>query len=127
MWKLQLYKDEYLVTLKQVFTDVNGLWTGRSEVTQIAKQWQGLGSDVCVDILQKLTTDLLRCKLSNDPQTLFFTVQASWLKKTCKKLSKTRLLELIDELIYAKKILLTTVDDLLVLEKLANRFKNLPL
>ena len=124
---ISLFKEDYATSLKTVFTDVNGLWTQKSEVIEVAKGWQTLNSHVSVDILQKLTTDLLRCKLSNDPQTLFFTVQASWLKKTCKKLSKTRLLELIDELIYAKKILLTTVDDLLVLEKLANRFKNLPL
>ena len=124
---LKLYQDEYLTTLKQVFTDVNGLWTGRSELTQVAKQWQGLGSDVCLDILQKLTTDLLRSQLSEQPATLFFPVQASWLKSTSAKLSKTRLLSVIDELIYAKKMLATTVDQLLVLETLANHFKKLPI
>ncbi len=124
---LQLFHDEYLLTLKQVFTDVNGLWTGRSEVTQVAKQWQGLGSYVCVDILQKLTTDFLRCQLTTQPKTLFFPVQASWLQSTSVKLSKTRLLSVIDELIYAKKMLATTVDELLVLESLTSHFKKLPI
>ena len=123
---LSLYRDDYLASLKTVFTDVNGLWTGRAEVTQAAKQWQTLGSTVCVDILQKLTTDLLRCILSKQPQTLFFPVQATWLQATSAKLSKARLLSVIDELIYAKKMLATTVDELLVLETLASHFKKLP-
>ena len=123
---LELYQTGFIDSLKSVFTDVNGLWTGRSEVTQVAKQWQGLGGGVCVDVLQKLTTDLLRCQLSQEPQTLFFPVQASWLQSTSAKLSKTRLLSVIDELIYAKKMLATTVDELLVLESLASHVKKLP-
>jgi len=124
---LELYKSGFNDSLKSVFTDVNGLWTGRSEVTSVAKQWQTQGGLLCVDILQKLTTDLLRCTLSKEPQTLFFPVQASWLQSTSLKLSKARLLSVIDELIYAKKMLATTVDELLVLETLASNFKKLPI
>jgi len=122
-----LYVDGYLASLKSVFTDVNGLWTQRSEVTKVAKQWQDLGSLTSIDILQKLATDLLRCQLSDAPSTVFFPVQLSWLQSTSKKLSKARLLDLIDELNYAKKMLATTVDALLVLESVSNKVKKLPL
>ena len=122
-----LYQEGYLSSLKSVFTDVNGLWTQRAEVTKVAKQWQELGGQTCVDILQKLTTDLLRCQLTENPKTFFFPVQASWLKSTSHKLSRERLLEIIDELIYAKKMLATTVDELLVLETVSSKVKSLPL
>jgi len=122
-----LYQEGYLASLKSVFTDVNGLWTQRSEVTKVAKKWQELGSQTCIDILQKLTTDLLRCQLSSEPKTFFFPVQASWLKTTSQKLSRERLTDVIDELIYAKKMLATTVDELLVLETVSSKVKRLPL
>ncbi len=123
---IKLYKTDYLGSLKSVFTDVNGLWMRRSEVTQVAKSWQGLGGLKVVDILQKLTTDLLRCRLTQSPQNVFFPVQISWVQSSSAKLSKTKLLAAIDELNYAKRMLATTVDELLVLETVCNKMKNLP-
>lgn len=122
-----LFQEDYLASLKSVFTDVNGLWTGRAEVTQVAKKWQDLGATVSVDILQKLTTDLLRCQLTKSPKNVFFPVQLSWMQSTSNKLSRSRLLDVIDELIYAKKMLATTVDELLVLETVSTKVKSLPL
>jgi len=123
---LTLYKNDYLASLKDVFTDVNGLWTRRAEVTQVAKNWQEIGGLRSVDILQKLSTDLLRCCLSDDPQSVFFPVQKKWVKSVSAKISKQRLLELIDELIYARRMLATTVDELLVLETISSKFRALP-
>ena len=123
----KLYQDGYLASLKTVFTDVNSLWTQRSEVTKVAKSWQDLGGAVSIDILQKMTTDLLRSQLSEQPQTVFFPVQSTWIKTTSSKLSTKKLIGVIDELNYAKRMLSTTVDELLVLETVSSKVKNLPL
>jgi len=100
----KLYEEGYLTSLKSVFTDVNSLWTQRSEATKVAKNWQDLGSSTSIDILQKMTTDLLRCQLSDEPSIVFFPVQLSWLKTTS-----------------------ATVDELLVLETVSSKVKSLPL
>lgn len=121
-----LFDSDYLGSLKSVFTDVNGLWMRRSEVTQVAKTWQTIGGLKVVDILQKLTTDLLRCGLMQTPQNVFFPVQLSWVQSSSGKLSIAKLLQAIDELSYAKRMLATTVDELLVLETVCNKMKNLP-
>jgi len=123
----RLYQENYLTSLKAIFTDVNGLWTQRAEVTKVAKQWQELSSATVIDILQKMMTDLLRCQLSDKPVTVFFPVQLSWLQTTSAKLSRERLLDVIDALNYAKQMLATTVDELLVLETVSNKVKGLPL
>jgi len=123
---LTLYQNAYLESLKSVFTDVNNLWTRRAEATQAAKNWQTIGGLESIDILQKLSTDLLRCSLSEDPQTVFFPVQKSWVQSVAGKLSLERLHLLIDELIYAKKMLATTVDELLVLETVSVKVQTLP-
>jgi len=123
---LTLYQNAYLESLKSVFTDVNNLWTRRAEATQAAKNWQTIGGLESIDILQKLSTDLLRCSLSEDPQTVFFPVQKSWIQSVAGKLSLERLHLLIDELIYAKKMLATTVDELLVLETVSVKVQTLP-
>ena len=123
---IRLFEDDYLGALKTVFTDVNNLWMRRAEVTQVAKNWQLLGTSKSVDILQKLATDLLRSSLSEHPQSVFFPVQRSWVKSVSAKLSKVKIMALHDELIYAKKMLSTTVDELLVLETLSNNISKLP-
>ena len=123
----KLYQEGYLASLKTVFTDVNGLWTRRSEVTKVAKSWQDLGSTVSIDILQKMMTDLLRSQLSEQPEAVFFPVQSNWIKTTSSKLSTKKLIGVIDELNYAKRMLSTTVDELLVLETVSSKVKNLPL
>ncbi|RBP48411.1 hypothetical protein [Arenicella xantha] len=123
---IELFEGGYLESLKAVFSDVNSLWMRRAEVTTVAKSWQQLGALKVLEILQKLATDLVRTRLSDDPGTLFFPVQQSWVAASSAKLSKTNLLELIDELNYAKRMLATTVDELLVLETLSNKFRELP-
>ena len=98
----------------------------RAEVTQVAKNWQDIGGTTVLDILQKLATDLLRNMLSDTPKSVFFPVQQPWFKSSSAKLSRSRLLLFIDELIYAKRMLATTVDQLLVLETLSNKVRQLP-
>ena len=124
---LQMYENDYLSALKSVFTDVNNLWTQRTEATQVAKSWQDVGSLKSIDILQKLSTDILRCTLSENPSSVFFPVQKSWVQSVAPKLSITKLLDAIDELIYAKRLLSTTVDELLVLETVSIKFSRLPI
>jgi DNA polymerase-3 subunit delta' len=123
---IRLFNDDYLGALKTVFTDVNNLWMSRAEVTQVAKNWQSLGSAKAVDILQKLATDLLRSSLSESPESVFFPVQKSWVSSVSAKLSRAKIVLLHDELNYAKRMLATTVDELLVLETLSNNFSKLP-
>jgi len=123
---IQLFENDYLGALKIVFTDVNGLWMRKSEVTQVAKNWQGIGGIEAVTILQKLASDLLKMHLTENPSSVFFPVQKAWVASSSRKLSKARLLGLIDELNYAKKMLATTVDELLVLESVSNKIRVLP-
>jgi len=123
---LQLYQDGYIESLKAVFTDVNNLWSNRTDSVQVAKHWQSLGALSSVEILQKLTTDLLRSSLSDKPKVVFFPVQQSWIKSVSSKLSQQKLLAVVDDLNYAKKMLSTTVDELLVLETISNKLRQLP-
>ena len=127
---LALYKSGYVDVLKAIFTDVNGLWSNKLDPVQAAKNWQKVGSSVVIDVLQKLNTDLIRTYLGGVDQlpskTVFFPVQQSWIKSVSAKLSKDRLVGMVDELIYAKNMLKTTVDELLILETISNKFRQLP-
>ena len=123
---IRLFEEDYLGALKSVFTDVNNLWMRKAEVTQVAKNWHDLGSSKSVDILQKLATDLLRCSLTESPKSVFFPVQQSWVSSVSAKFSNAKITALHDELNYAKRMLATTVDELLVLETLSNKFSKLP-
>ena len=123
---IDYFNQHYLESLKAIFTDVNSLWAGSGEATQIAKNWQDIGAQHSIDVLQKLTTDLLRCQLSDNPPTVYFPVQKSWIQSRTAKFSLARLLQAIDELNYAKKMLATTVDELLVLETVSIKMQSLP-
>ena len=68
----KLYKEGYIESLKSVFTDVNGLWNQRREPVQVAKNWQQIGALTSVDILQKLSADLLKNSLSDNPKKRIF-------------------------------------------------------
>jgi len=121
-----LYKSGYIESLKSVFTDVNGLWNQRREAVEVAKNWQTIGGLKCLDILQKLSVDLLRFNLSNSPKSVYFPVQSSWVSSVSAKISLIKLHETIDLLAESKKLLSTSVDELLVLETLSVKFTDLP-
>ena len=123
---ISLYQSGYIDVLKSVFTDVNNLWTQRTDATQTAKNWMGQSGLTVVDILQKLCADILKFKLSDSPNHVFFPVQRSWIAKIANKLDKQNLLALIDELNTAKSLLSTTVDELLVLESISVKVSRLP-
>lgn len=124
---IELFKSGYLVSLKSVLTDVNHLWMRRIDITSAAKKWQTLGASISLDILYKLATDLLRCQLSENPRDIFFPVQRTWVSSSSKKVSREQLIRLIDELNYSRTMLATTVDELLVLETIAERTYSLPI
>ncbi len=131
---VELYKHNYVDSLKSIFTDVNGLWSSKLDPVQAAKNWQKIGGVLAVEVLQKLSTDLIRNSLNDSLnskvelpiQSVFFPVQQSWIKSVSAKLSKQRLLDMVDELNYAKSMLKTTVDELLVLETISNQVRKLP-
>ncbi len=122
---IDYFQSDYIGTLKSVFTDVNNLWSRRSGAVQVAKNWHSVGGLQCVEILQKLTADLIRSSLSESPKVLFFPKQQPWVQSSSAKLSRTGLVSMIDELGEAKKLLSTTVDELLVLETVSNKFRQL--
>ncbi len=124
---LRLFNEDYLGAIKTVFTDVNNLWMRRAEVTGVAKNWNDLGASKALDIVQKLATDLLRNSLSEHPKTVFFPVQQSWVSSVSEKFSNDKITALVDETNYAKRMLATTVDSLLVLETVANKVAKLPI
>ena len=123
---LNLFKENFKDDLKTVFTDVNGLWNNRTNVIDSAKHWQQMGGVKAIDILQKLTADLIRHKHMETPKKVFFPVQQSWVQASSAKLDQQRLFDAMDALIYAKKMLATTVDELLVLETVSNKLRLLP-
>lgn len=126
---IELYKQNYSDALKMVFTDLNSLWSQKTGPVQTAKNWQGIGALASVEILQKLLADLLRNSLTNaelPEEFVFFPVQQSWLKSVSQKLRRQGLVDMIDELNYAKRMLSTTVDELLVLETVSNQLRKLP-
>jgi DNA polymerase-3 subunit delta' len=123
---LRLFRQDYVASLKSVFNDVNGLWNQRRLPLDVAKNWQQLGGQESVQILQKLCTDLLRSRLSKEPHQVFFPVQQTWVQSVAPKLSDDQLLVTLDELAQAKRLLDTTVDELLVLESLSNHVRQLP-
>jgi len=123
---LRLFEEGYITALKGVFTDVNGLWNRGREPVQVAKNFQQIGALRVVEILQKLATDLMRFSVSDAPKTVFFPVQETWVKSVSKKVSLTKLMDLLDQLVYAKKMLGTTVDELLVLETVSIKLYDLP-
>lgn len=123
---IELFESQHIDLLKQVFKDVNGLWMQRVEPTQIAQHWLKKGPKTVVNVLQKLTNDLLRCQLAQNPPSLFYPVQYSWLSSSAQKLSRRHLLGFIDELSEAKRLLNTTVDELLILEALSIKVGRLP-
>lgn len=124
---IRMFETDFLTSLKAVFTDVNNLWMRRAELTSVAKTWQTIGGTQVLDILQKLSVDLLRSILSESPKSVFFPVQHSWVKSSSSKISKESLLSLLDELNYSKRMLSTSVDELLVLETVANKVSKLPI
>ncbi len=123
---LRLFDDSYVETLKVVFNDVNGLWNRRRQVVEAAKNWQDVGGIRSVEILQKLCADLLRYRLSKQPADIFFPVQQNWVETTAPKLSLPELLSTIDALAEARRLLGTTVDELLVLETVSHKVSQMP-
>ncbi len=123
---IELFETDYLTSLKSVLTDVNHLWMRRIDITAAAKKWQDLDASTSLDILQKLGTDLLRLQLTDEPNDLFFVVQKPWVQSSSKKVGRQYLIEFIDELIQAKRMLATTVDPLLVMETVAQKVYKLP-
>ena len=123
---VQLYQNNYIEHLKSIFIDVNGLWGQHAENIAVAKNWQEIGGLQSIEILQKLATDLLRASLTSVPSTVFFPIQYEWIKSVSKKISMRRLLSVIDALNNARSLLDTTVDELLVLETVSNKIRQMP-
>lgn len=123
---LALYQEGYIENLKTVFSDVNGLWSQQRNVIDAANNWNKIGAMQSLQILQKLSADLVRCQASQSPKNVFFPVQLGWLQNSAGKLNTQRLHQFIDELSLAKTLLSSTVDELLVLETLACHVRALP-
>jgi len=126
---VDLYKQNYNDSLKVVFTDLNSLWSNKTDPVQTAKNWQDIGSMASIEILQRLLADLLRNALSKEKvpvEFVFYPIQQSWISSVSQKLNRQGLVDMIDELNYAKRMLSTTVDELLVLETISNQFRLLP-
>ena len=123
---IEYFESNYVESLRQVLTDVNNLWNKSSNAIQVAKSWQEIGSLTSLDILQKLHSDILKHCLTDTPSTVFYPIQQPWIRKISKKLNKSKVIEAYDALVEAKKLVQTSVDDLLLLETVSNRVRTLP-
>lgn len=122
----ELYENGYVESLKSVFTDINALWSRRAGALEIAQKWQKLGGLQSLSIVHKLCADLLRCQFNAEPSDLFFPVQEAWVRSSAAKLARDQLLVTIDKIAETKRLLATTVDELLALEQVAIQVQNLP-
>lgn len=113
---LDMHKQDYTGQVKQVFNDANALWGKRQYPVETAKAWQKLGAQETLNIVQKMLIDLLRLSTATDTATLFFPVQKQWLQKISGMFTQASIIDQIDKVTEAKKMLRTTVDELLVLE-----------
>lgn len=113
---LDMHKQDYLGQVKQVFNDANALWGRRKYPVETAREWQKLGAQETLNIIQKLLIDLVRLSSSPEPASLFFPVQKQWLQKVSSMLSQASVIDVIDKVTDAKRMLRTTVDELLVME-----------
>lgn len=122
----EFYENGYVDSLKSVFTDINALWSRRAGALEIAQKWQKLGAMQSLAIIHKLCADLLRCQFNTEPADLFFPVQEAWIRSSAAKLARNQLLQTLDEIAATKRLLTTTVDELLALEQVAVELQNLP-
>ncbi len=116
----------YRELIKSLLQSVNSLWSNTAHVSDAAQQWQKMGSAASIELLHKLCADLIRVRHSNDSHNLFYPVQQSWTSKVAAKLDQTQLLTLYDEFSETKRLIASNVDEILVLETLATRFRQLP-
>lgn len=121
------YKQSFRDATRALLQSVNNLWNKSMPVSQAAKEWQSLGAEVAIDMLQKLSADLLRVKVSGNSAGLFYPIQQSWLSKVGDRMDTIQLFELFDELGRMKRLITTTVDQQLVLESIGIKFTQLPL
>ena len=124
---LYYYKNSVREVTQTLLKSVNGLWNHSVHVSQAAKDWQDIGAEAALDMLQKLSADLLKAKASDSELGLFFPIQRTWVAKTAARLDGQKLFALFDELGRMKRLISTTVDQQLVLESVGIRFKELPI
>jgi len=131
---LKMAEDDYITQVRDVFTQLNLMWSKKQTVLQTAKKWGEQPIEQVVDCLQKLLFDTSRLldveRLAESGKempvgSLYFPAQKEWVKKIVKRMDKTVLFNLIDEVAERKKVINTPVDTTLSLEMLAINFDNL--
>lgn len=125
---LELSRSEGIVTIREIFTSLNGLLAGNKTPLDTARDWQKFSAVETVEILQKLVIDVFKLttvsannNVSSDIN-LFFPVQRDWIEKISKNTNKTALSKTLSTITEAKKLLNTPADNNLILESLAFSF-----
>ena len=125
---LALSKAEYITTIREIFTSLNGLLAGHKTPLDTAKDWQRYSAKEVVDMLQKLVIDAFKLSTANSDvitctsESLFFPVQHEWVEKIANNTSKIALSNTLDSIIEAKRLLNTSADEKLILENLTFSF-----
>jgi DNA polymerase-3 subunit delta' len=126
---MQRYTANYMDTIKLVFSSLAKLWSGKSNIVEVANEWTKQGGAECISILSKVLCDLTRlnaCSSSNiEPSTVFFPIQQEWLSKAGAKLNQDKLFNLIDALPEAQRLFNTSVDHTLVTEQILIKVNDL--
>lgn len=125
---LELSKNETIVTIREIFTSLNGLLARHKTPLDTAKDWQAFPAKEVADMLQKLLVDAFKLSTvapqspacSNDD--LFFPVQRDWIEKIANLTGKITLSKTYDAVTDAKRLLDTPADNKLILESLAFSF-----
>jgi len=124
---IKRHQENYLDKIKLVFSSLAKLWSGKSTVVESAGIWAKEGGSDCTAILAKILCDLSRLNAHNAPTSLFFPVQQSWLQKSASKLDQKAIFELHEQIPSFQRLLLSNVDQQLVMEQMLVKVNQLPI
>jgi len=81
---LSMAENDYISQVREIFTQLNKLWSRKQNVVQTAKAWSSLPMGQVVDCLQKLLLDVSRLSSVNDANGDDSTeLLSEWIRRSC--------------------------------------------
>ena len=92
---------------------------GKMEPLGAAKQWHDEAPDLIIRLVQRLFSDIVRCRSNEAIEPAFYTAQKQWLHRQGKRLNSQKLFLLWQQILKTAHLMSGTSDKLLILESLA--------
>jgi DNA polymerase III subunit delta' len=93
--------------------------SGKTEPLGAAKQWHDESPELIVRLVQRLFSDIVRCRSNEAIEPAFYTAQKQWLHQQGKRLNLHKLFLLWQQILKTAHLMSGTSDKLLILESLA--------